>query len=443
GDRVVYRAVNACILFLPMLDGKELITVESLARGGALHPIQHAMVEEHGSQCGFCTPGIVMALFARHLRADPAGTEDVADTLAGNLCRCTGYGPIIRAAHKADAAPKPSEGDAHYYGGRETVEALRGIQRRETLELDYTDPLSGRSARFFAPVDTAELARLAAAHPGATFLAGATDVGLWVTKQHRHLPVIISINDVEEMRGVDDLGDRLRIGAGVRYTDAMEAIGALYPDFGEMLRRLGSVQVRNSGTMGGNVANGSPIGDSMPALIAAGAEVTLRSEAGARTLPMEEYFIAYGKQDRAPTEFVESVTLAKPTETRRYAVYKLSKRFDQDISAVCGGFSVELDGDRIVSARVAFGGMAATPKRAPACEAAMTGAALSGDWAEAAAKALETDYAPISDMRASSDYRLRSAKNMVRRFALETAAAAGSGAAQPARIPLGKELAHA
>lgn len=393
------RAVNACILFMPMLDGATLWTVESLARAGALHPIQQALVDHHGSQCGFCTPGFVMSLFAHQ---GGASRREISDALAGNLCRCTGYGPIIDAAQSAKREPAP-----------------RGELAADAEALSYEE--DGR--RFFAPRSVDELASLLARFPKATLVAGATDVGLWVTKQHRDLETLISLMNVVELRELRETADAIEIGAAVTYAEAHEALERFHPDFGELVRRIGGVQVRNCGTIGGNIANGSPIGDTPPALIAAGATLVLRKGTTERQLPLEDFFIEYGKQDRAPYEFVSRVTVSKLPANARYAVYKVSKRFDQDISAVCAGFRVLIDGGKVSEARLAFGGMAGTPKRAAQAEAALVGA----DWTEAsiarAMDALAQDFAPMTDQRGSSDYRLETARNLLKRFFLESAGA--------------------
>jgi xanthine dehydrogenase small subunit len=411
GGQVRWRAVNACILFAPMLDGRALATVESLSRGGALHPVQQAMVETHGSQCGFCTPGFVMSLWTRYQGGPEAG-QPIDDVLAGNLCRCTGYGPIVAADAVAASRPRVSEPD--------WSEALAALPRT-SLALSFDDPLSGKTKRWFSPRSLDELAALAQQHPEAVVLAGATDVGLWVTKQHRTLETVIWIGDVAELKALTPRPDGgLSIGAGVRYSDAVEALARLYPDMGEMMRRLGSVQVRNSGTIGGNIANGSPIGDMPPALIAAGATLTLRRGAATRTLPLEDYFLAYGRQDRAPGEFVERIDVPAPAPGRLYRVYKLSKRFDQDISAVCAGISIGIEGGVVTDARIAFGGMAATPKRAAATEAVLIGRPWTDATVEAAVHRLEQDFTPISDMRASAGYRMAAAKNLLRKAFAES-----------------------
>jgi xanthine dehydrogenase small subunit len=405
GERIKWRAVNACILFLPMLDGKALVTVESL---GGQHPVQQAMAEMHGSQCGFCTPGFVMSLYARAIGA--AGSEGpAADTLAGNLCRCTGYGPILAAAEANPPAP---------YDDTTVIAALKALPR-DGLAVRYNDPLSGVARCWFAPKTTDELAALLLEMPEARLVAGATDVGLWVTKQHRQLADIISVADISDLQEINDSEGGLTLGAGVRYTDAHAALARLHPDLGELVRRIGGLQVRNSGTIGGNIANGSPIGDTPPALIALGAQLTLRRGEARRTLPLEDYFLEYGKQDRQPGEFVESVFIPRPHPGDIVRIVKLSKRFDSDISAVCAAINLRVEAGTITVARLAFGGMAGTPKRASATETALIGKPWSQATLGAAVEALKTDFTPLSDVRGSSDYRLTVAANVLRRMWFE------------------------
>jgi xanthine dehydrogenase small subunit len=415
GERVRFRAVNACILFAPMLDGRALFTVESLSRDSGLHPIQQAMVETHGSQCGFCTPGFVMSLYAHQREGGATDSTSLKEALAGNLCRCTGYGPILAAGQAMGSDPQCAEVEP-------LAVALKAIQPVEDLALEH------KGRRFLAPRSLDSFAAAVAENPDATILAGATDVGLWVTKQDRVLPTVISVGEVAELRRIEDLGDRLRIGAAVRYAEARAALTELHPEFGELLRRLGGAQVRNAGTVCGNIANGSPIGDMPPALIAAGASVVLRKGAESRELPLETYFLAYGKQDRRPGEFVEAVVVRKPEAGRVFRIYKLSKRFEQDISAVCAGISVGLQDGRVTEARLAFGGMAATPKRAAAAEGALAGQPWTEATVREAMAALASDFSPIDDMRASAAYRLAAAQNLLLRAFLE------SGTQAPARI---------
>ena len=387
GDAIAWRAVNACILFMPMLDGKALRTVESL---GGTHPVQRELVERHGSQSGFCTPRFVMSLYGRSIGA--LGTQDVpvGDVIAGNLCRCTGYGPILAAG---EAVPMTAERDD------ETVAALRALR-----------PAYGH------PASADELADLLLARPETRIVAGATDVGLWVTKQHRDLGPTVFIGDIADLRHIEESPQALTLGAGVRYSEAREALARLHPDLGELVRRIGGVQVRNAGTIGGNIANGSPIGDMPPALIALGAELTLRRGTERRAIPLEDFFLGYGKQDLAPGEFVESVRIPRPTPDTLVSVVKLSKRFDSDISGVCGAFAIRIVGGVVTQARVAFGGMAAIPARAPACEAALAGKPWAEATVEAAAQALATDYTPLDDLRGSAAYRRTVAANLLRRL---------------------------
>ncbi len=407
------KTVNACIQFVPALDGKALFTVEDLRQAnGDLHPVQQAMVDCHGSQCGFCTPGFVMSLWALYLEhqageSRPTGPA-IRSALTGNLCRCTGYRPILDAAERMFDLPRvPFDRDA-------LRRQLGSIARESSLAYEH----GGR--RFFAPRTVAELADLRVSHPQATILAGNTDVGLWVTKQLRDLPEIISIGDIDELKLVHERDGALRIGAGATLTDAYGALARHYPEVAEMWERFASPPIRNAGTMGGNVANGSPIGDSMPGLIALGAVVILRNRERSRTLPMEDLYIGYMKKAMAADEILEAIEVPLPGPALRFRTYKLSKRFDSDISAVCAAFAIELDGDRIARCRVAYGGVAATPKRASATERALTGAPWSEATARAAMAALASDYAPLTDMRASADYRRQTAQNLLYRFYLET-----------------------
>lgn len=383
------RAVNACILFMGQLDGKSLTTVEGVAKDGTLHPVQQAMVDEHGSQCGFCTPGIVMSLATSHLTGD----RNHDDVLAGNLCRCTGYAPIIRAAEKAWQQPIP-EG----FGVPNTCL-----------------PAPGHNAT--RPANIEELAIAYTAQPDATLIAGATDVGLWATKGLQDLDPVIFLGGVKELHNLHVSEHEITIGAGVTMERTRSLMADYHPHFAEMLRRFASTQVRNVATLGGNIANGSPIGDTPPPLIALGATLTLNKGGSRRTLPLEEFFISYGKQDRAPGEFIETITLPRSADGLR--VYKLSKRFDQDISAVLGAFNLTLEDGKITEARIAFGGMAATPKRAKAVENALINQPFTRSSIAAILPTFAQDFTPMSDMRASADYRLKTAQNMLLRYVEE------------------------
>ncbi|MGH8780476.1 xanthine dehydrogenase small subunit [Paraburkholderia sp.] len=420
---VNFKTVNACIQFLPTLDGKALFIVEDLRQpDGSLHPVQEAMVECHGSQCGFCTPGFVMSmwsLYGKHGHEQSCADrtvpsrDEIANALTGNLCRCTGYRPIVDAAVRMFDAPPPK--------APVDVDALS--RTLATLERDDTFHYMHAGRNFDAPRTIDALAQIKAAQPATRILAGSTDIGLWVTKQMRDLGDIVYVGQIAGLRQIAVTDDWIEIGAGVTVENAYAQLAVHYPELTEMWLRFASLPIRNAGTIGGNVANGSPIGDSMPGLIALGAHVVVRGNDVEREMPLEDLYLAYQKKDMAEHEFV--VALKVPTRTGRRAnlqfrTYKLSKRFDSDISAVCAAFSFIADGDTVREPRIAFGGMAATPKRAAHVEAVLADAEWHEATAQAAMLALAKDYAPLSDMRATSDYRLESAKNTLYRFWLET-----------------------
>ncbi len=413
GEGVRYRAVNACIVFLPALDGKQLLTVEHLrAPDGTLHPVQQAMVEHHGAQCGFCTPGFVMSLFALYHAGSGGGRTAANDALAGNLCRCTGYRPILDAARTACAAP-PADRFAAASG--QIAARLRALASDTMLSAERD------GQRFLAPRSAAELAQALAAHPRATLLAGGTDVGLWVTKLHRRLDTVIAVEHVAGLSEVAERDGVLAIGAGVTYEDAFAALAGHWPSLGPLLRRLGSRQIRNRGTVGGNVANASPIGDMPPALIALDATLVLQSAAGERTIMAEDFFRGYRQTALAAGEFLARIDIPLPRADDVFATYKVSKRMDQDISAVCGAFRLRLRDGRVDDIRIVYGGMAAVPKRVVAAEQALGGRLWNRASVAEAMSALDAEMAPITDMRASAAYRRLVARNLLLRFLLETA----------------------
>jgi xanthine dehydrogenase small subunit len=406
------KAVNSCIQFTPTLDGKALFSVEDLQQAdGALHPVQQALVECHGSQCGFCTPGFAMSLWAMYLKQDgrtPSRCE-IDDSLSGNLCRCTGYRPIIDAARRMTELPKAQ------------FDAAALAARLQPLQHESMTCYERDGQRFYAPRTLEELTRLRAELPGALLLAGSTDVGLWVTKQMRELPDIIYLGQVAALKNVAEANGMIEIGAGVTLEDAYAAVCRHYPgELSELRQRFASLPIRNAGTLGGNVANGSPIGDSMPWLIALGSRLVLAGSAGERELALEDFYLGYQQKDLRPGEFVRALRVPLPRPGVVLRTYKLSKRFDQDISAVCAAFAMQIDDGIIRSARIAFGGMAATPKRAAAAEALLEGRQWSEEVLQEAMDALAQDYAPLADMRASSDYRMQAARNLLRRYWLET-----------------------
>ncbi|WLS06596.1 xanthine dehydrogenase small subunit [Shinella sumterensis] len=416
---LVYEGVNACIRFMGSLDGCHVVTVEHVAaRDGTLHPVQQAMVDYHGSQCGFCTPGFVMSLYALWMEAPNPSDQQIETALQGNLCRCTGYEPILRAARAISS-----------YGGtdRDPLLAERAamIERLKALKDGARVEMGAGRNRFVVPANLDDFAALLAAEPTATVVAGSTDVGLWVTKQMRDITPVVFIAGLDELKSIAVQDGTVSIGAGVTYSEAFETLSAQIPALGPLIARIGGQQVRNMGTIGGNIANGSPIGDTPPALIALGATLTLRRGADRRTIRLEDYFIAYGKQDRRPGEFVEAVHVPVPKAAERFAVYKVTKRRDEDITATLGAFRLSLAADGTVEdICIAYGGMAATPKRAFAVETALAGQPWNEATVEAAMAKYAEDYQPLTDMRATAEYRALVARNLLMRFFLETTSAA-------------------
>ena len=411
GRRIAYRAVNSCIRFLPTLDGKELVTVEDLRQpSGAAHPVQQSMIDNHASQCGFCTPGFVMSLFALYLNEGGAERERILDALSGNLCRCTGYRPIIDAGLRQWTYAAPARWSREDSQSAARVAALRGLER------DAGAAASLQYPGYHAPRSVAELADALEDRPDSALLAGGTDIGLDVTKQLRGLPALVYLGDVAELKRIEERAHELWIGAAVTFTDAWPALLVPYPELEEQAARFASPPIRNSATLCGNLANGSPIGDSIPALIALGAQIELRRGAQLRRVPLEDFYLAYRKTDRAAGEFVTGVAIPRAPAGRLLASYKVSKRIDQDISAVSATFCVSVEGDRVQSVRLAYGGLAGIACRAPHAERALAGSGWTPQGIEAAVAALATDFKPLSDLRATGDYRLRAAGNLLRRF---------------------------
>ena len=444
------HTVNACIRFLPTLHGKALFTVEDLQTiaGGKLHPVQQALVDCHGSQCGFCTPGFVMSLWhvyerhqtprrhpvdpTAHPTAHPAGPshptrpsrQQLADDLSGNLCRCTGYRPILDAGQRMFDLP------AALLDTRPVIEALAAIRHRGTFH--YSAPAAhlancaDRIDRYHAPDSVEELATLYEREPAARLLAGGTDIGVWVNKQLRDVGDLIHVGDVAELKRIREENGHLCIGAGASLEAAWAALARHFDGLTDVWLRFASPPIRHAGTMGGNVANGSPIGDAAPVLMALDALVELRKGKATRRMPLVDFYLDYMKSQLAPGEFVLRLLVPLPPArpapaiARHTRVYKISKRFDSDISAVCAAYAVRLEGDTVASIRLAYGGMAGIVKRAAGAEAALMGASWSQASIDAAKAALAQDFEPLSDMRASSAYRMQVAQNLLQRFWLET-----------------------
>ncbi|CDX61447.1 Xanthine dehydrogenase XdhA [Mesorhizobium plurifarium] len=414
-DGLVYESVNACIRFMGSLDSTHVVTVEHLRGDGEkLHPVQQAMVDFHGSQCGFCTPGFVMSLYGLWMKTPDPSNAAIEKALQGNLCRCTGYEAIMRAAHAISSYGKAAKDPL-------AVERKDITARLKTLRDGARVEIGSGKARLIVPADVDDFAAVLEKEPGATIVAGSTDVGLWVTKHMRDISPAIFIGGLEDLRAISEKDGVITIGAGVTYSEAFDTLSKRIPALGPLVDRIGGEQVRNMGTIGGNIANGSPIGDTPPPLIALGAELTLRKGVARRTIPLETFFIAYGKQDRQPGEFVETVRVPVPAKGTKFAVYKVTKRRDEDITATLGAFYLTLAKDGTVAdIRIAYGGMAATPKRATAVEKALAGKVWNEATVEAAMAEYAKDFTPLTDMRATAEYRALAAKNLLLRFYIET-----------------------
>ena len=422
------QTVNACIQLLPSLHGKAVFTVEDLktackpAQGGgacnSLHPVQQAMVECQGSQCGFCTPGFVMSLWSvyeqhqAHCGAAPS-RQQLADSLSGNLCRCTGYRPILDAGQRMLDLPASQ------------LDAAPVVAALQALHSDQDWQYSDGHTQFYAPASLDSLARLREQLPNARLIAGTTDVGLWITKQFRDLGDIIAVGRVAQLQRIEARDGALHIGAGASLEAAWSALAQRFPSLTDVWLRFASPPVRHAGTMGGNVANGSPIGDAPPVLMALDADIVLRKGARERRMPLADFYIDYMKNQLEPGEFVQALVVPLANTAEQVRAYKISKRFDCDISALCAGFAIALDdARRVQTVRLAFGGMAATVKRARGAEAAMLGQPWNAATVRKAQAALAEEFKPMTDMRASDSYRLKVAQNLLQRLWLETRAEA-------------------
>lgn len=405
-----YRSVNACLTFVSALHGKQLITVEDLKHQQNLHSTQQAMADCHGSQCGFCTPGFVMSLFALQKNTEQYDQTQTSEALAGNLCRCTGYRPIYEAAKQSCENQQSDHFDAQ---AAQTIARLKAIKPLSNTQL------TGKNRHVYLPTSTQELAERYLQHPDAHLLAGGTDLALEVTQFHRTLDKLIYLGNVSEMKQITETDDMIEIGAAAPLTDCYSILSKHYPDFGDLLHRFASLQIRNQGTLGGNIANASPIGDSPPLLIVLDAKVQLRQGDKTRLIPLEDYFLDYKKTVRQSSEFIEKILVPTPN-LATFKAYKVSKRLDDDISAVCAAMNIEIQAGQVISARLAFGGMAATPKRASHCEQALVGQAWTQATIEAACSALTLDFTPLSDFRASKEYRQLVAQNLLRKYFIET-----------------------
>ncbi|ARD46288.1 xanthine dehydrogenase small subunit [Colwellia sp. PAMC 21821] len=405
-----YKSINACISFVGSLHGKQLITVEHLKQGAKLHHVQQSMVDNHGSQCGFCTPGFVMSSFALHKHNNKPNREEVLEALAGNLCRCTGYRSIIDAAL---ASSEHCEADSFAQHYNETVQQLNDFKGLPSAKL------SNSRHGYFAPKSTAELAEKLLSNPQATLVAGATDLALSVTQNLATIEDLVYLGDVTELQTLENNTEEFIIGSAVPYSDFTPMLHEEYHELGEMIERIGSRQIRNNGTLGGNIGNASPIGDMPPALIALDAQMTLQRGDEERKIAVEDYFVDYKKTVLKASEFIKNIYIPKSKPDQVLKVYKISKRIDDDISAVLAAFNIELKDNIVTHVRIAFGGMAGIPMRAKQCEAALLNKAFDSESVTAAQQALTQDFQPMSDVRASDKYRMKVAQNLIQKCYLE------------------------
>ncbi|PWW10969.1 xanthine dehydrogenase small subunit [Mangrovibacter plantisponsor] len=408
--KMVWKTANSCLMLVSQLQGRQLITVEDLARGQQLHPAQQTLADHHGSQCGFCTPGIVMSMFALQKNAPGADRHAIEQHLGGNLCRCTGYRPIIEAAHALCQSPDNDQFQA------DSAAIAQQLAQITAEEQSATSELAGDGHHCLIPKNIADLARLYQQYPQAHLLAGGTDLALQITQFYRPLPLLISLNHVKELSTITVTDTMITLGATARLADIGRELQGDIPAFSEMLTRFASCQVRNQATLAGNLANASPIGDGAPMLLALGASLTLQCGEQQRELSLDDFFLDYRKTALAPGEFIRAIHIPRVTVSPSFQAWKVSKRREDDISTVFGAFNLHHQQEVITSARVAFGGMAAVPARALACEAALCGKPLSETTLAAACSALDKDFSPLSDFRGTSGYRLQVAKNLLRRY---------------------------
>ena len=408
-NKIIYKAINSCISFLPSLEGKQLILVEDLiADNGSLHVVQDAMIKHHGSQCGFCTPGFVMSLFAMYKNFNSYNKEKIQDSISGNLCRCTGYRPIIDAAKSLNSSSKI---DKFYKNRKKTINLLKKINLENVA-------LTNRSKKYFSPKNIKELKKIINYNPNATFLSGGTDLSLHVTKERKEINNIISLNSIKELKFIKERNGNIQVGAGISLIKFEQYVKKYYPDFNSILKRYGSVQIRNVGTIAGNIATASPIGDTLPLLLSLDAKVVLQKNSKQTVLPLNKFFISYRKTKLKKGQFIHSIII--PIYKKNiFKAYKISKRIDDDISSVCASFNLEVINKKIKNIKIAYGGMAAIPKRAINCEKILINSNLSEENFNKAKKYLEKDFAPIDDMRASKNYRMEVAKNLLMKCFIE------------------------
>ena len=407
--KIKYKAINSCISFTPTLHGKQLIVVENLvSKNGTYHPVQEAMAKYHASQCGFCTPGFVMSIFAMSKNKKNNNKDDIKDAISGNLCRCTGYRPIIDAAKNI----KKKYSDEFYKNSKKTINLLKKIHSKSII-------IENKNKKYFAPKTINELRTVIQKNPDSDFLSGGTDLSLKVTKDRQEIKKIINLNNIKELNFIKIKNNEIIFGSTTPLIQVEKFILKYYPDFNNILRRYGSVQIRNVGTIGGNIATASPIGDTLPLLLSLNAKIIIQTKKGNKQILLNNFFIKYRKTKLKKGEFIKSIIIPI-YKNHNFKAYKISKRFDDDISSVCASFNLKIKDQRIQDVAIAYGGMAEIPKRAKNCENFLKNSKFSEDIFEKAKDLLKRDFNPISDMRASKQYRLEVAENLLIKFFIET-----------------------
>ena len=408
-NKIIYKAINACIAFIPTLQGKQLLVVEDLVtEKGDLHPVQEAMVKYHGSQCGFCTPGFVMSLFSMFKNYNSYNNELIKDSIAGNLCRCTGYRPIIDAAKSLN---KIDKSDQFTKNKKNIIKLLKKINLNNIS-------IENKGKKYFSPRTIKELKKVIKKNSNAHFLSGGTDLSLIVTKERKDINNIINLQAIDELDFIKEKNNNIEVGAATPLIKFEKFILKYYPDFNSVLKRYGSVQIRNVCTIGGNIATASPIGDTLPILLSLNSEIVIETTKNKKILPLKNFFLSYRKTRLKKGEFIYSIKIPI-YKNNVFKAYKISKRFDDDISSLCASFNLEIVNKKIKKAIIAYGGMAEIPKRATNCENFLNNTNLSLDNFEKAKIFLEKDFTPIDDMRATKDYRIEVAKNLLIKFFLE------------------------
>jgi len=408
-NKIIYKAINSCITFVPSLEGKQLILVEDLvSKNGTLHTVQDAMINYHGSQCGFCTPGFVMSLFAMYKNFSSYNKENIQDSISGNLCRCTGYRPIVDAAKSLNNTNRSDQFDKNK---KKIINLLKKINSENVS-------LKNGNKKYFSPKSINELIKTIKDNPNSIFLSGGTDLSLNVTKERKDINNIISLNSIKELKFIKERNGNIEVGAATSLTEFELFIKKYYSDFNAILKRYGSVQIRNVGTIAGNIATASPIGDTLPLLLSLDAKVVLQKISKKTILPLKNFFISYRKTKLKKEQFIHSVII--PIFKKNiFKAYKISKRIDDDISSVCASFNLEINNNKIKNIKIAYGGMAPIPKRAINCEKTLINSSFSEESFEKAKKNLEKDFSPINDTRATKDYRMEVAKNLLMKCFIE------------------------